>query len=531
MLAILATLAGTPAASAETGRVVTVSSSGATQQEVHASYYDEFVTSVEPARNYTGSVENCEAGSISPAYAQDQVDRLNWYRWLAGVDADVTLDHSLDQAVQEAALVHAAGADWAHVLPEDAACWTQRAADASRSSNLARAAGGLAVEQYIEDWGPDNGSVGHRRFVLREELDFVGVGEAPHPDEDKVTNVIDVAKGFWGRPELAPEAVLWPPAGPVPSTMMYRRWSISVGGADFSNAVVSVRRDGQPITTSIEYLDSPAVGLDPILVFAVDQTDLPIKGESSSYDVAISGVQTPNGLTTFVWTTDAFDADAQPATPRPVTAEPEQQPAPEPKAGSTSVVDATYEDLLNRLPNDAERDSWDAASGVGRSNLVQELALSDAWVGSVVDDLYLATLGRYPDPAGRQYWIEQIRNDMPIREVAARFFSSPEYVGSMTTEAWVEDLYTEILGRTPDAGGLEYWSDQVRTTSEGDVAVRLYQAPESRRRRVADLYEKLLDRGPDSSGHAYWAEQLMEQDDIALAVELVSSDEYVALNS
>ena len=120
---------------------------------------------------------------------------------------------------------------------------------------------------------------------------------------------------------------------------------------------------------------------------------------------------------------------------------------------------------------------------------------------------------------------------MPVRDVAARFFASPEYFGTMTSEEWIIDLYAEILGRTPDTAGLAYWQGQVVETSEASVATRLYQMPESRGRRVELLFEKLLDRAPDTAGQAYWADQLLEVDDISLATFLVNSDEYVVRNS
>lgn len=478
-----------------------------------------------PARNFTGSVATCQAGTISDAYAEDVVDRLNWYRGIAGVDDDVELDHSLDAQVQRAAVIMAAGSFWHHNAPADTPCWSQTGATAIQRSNLSRIRGAGAVDEYMVDWGSGNEDVGHRRMLMHAELGSVGVGEAPDLGTPRSVNVIQTWDGFWDHATVRPEAVVWPAAGAFPDALVPPRWSISVRDADFRNAQVSVTRNGRPIDVSV--LTASNQGSDPVdalMVFELRTEDLPSATAATNYEVVVSGVSGPNGQTTYTWSVDSFDGEAAPVGSAAASQDAGQRL-------SRSVIEVTFADLVGRAPSDAEVALWSQATESQRAALVNELANSDVWIGAVVDDLYVATLGRVPDPAGRQFWIDQIKAGMPVRDVAARFFASPEYFGTMTSQEWLIDLYVEILGRTPDAHGLAYWQTQVAQTSEASVATRLYQMPESRERRVELLFEKLLDRAPDDAGQAYWADQLLAVDDISLATFLVSSDEYVARNS
>ncbi len=508
-------------------RTVAISSNDLSQGDVHRSYYDEFVLSAPPARNFTGDVANCQPGTISPAYAQDVVDRLNWYRDLAGVDGDVVLNRALDGRVQQAAMIMAAGDFWHHHAPANTPCRTDAGATAIERSNLSRIPGAGAVDEYFVDWGAGNEDVGHRRMLLHPELGSVGVGEAPDLGTNRSVNAIQTWDGFWDGATAQPEAVVWPTAGSFPEALVPPRWSITVRDADFTNASVSVTRNGTPISVTVLTAKAPTSTdpVDPLLVFELATTHLPATTGATQYTVTVSNVKAASGVTSYTWTVNAFDGDVAPhSSAAPSSQAPGERLAP-------SVINATFEDLVGRPPTENEVVMWSQATANERAVLVNDLANSDVWVGAVVDDLYLATLGRAPDAAGRQFWIDQIRAGMPVRDVAARFFASPEYFGTMTSEQWIVDLYVEILGRQPDAEGLAYWNGQIAATSEASVATRLYQMPESRERRVALLFAKLLDRSPDNAGHAYWAERLLEVDDISLATFLVNSDEYVSLNS
>lgn len=168
------------------------------------------------------------------------------------------------------------------------------------------------------------------------------------------------------------------------------------------------------------------------------------------------------------------------------------------------------------------------AYGSSRRDVVERLAYSDAWVGAMVDRFYRSTLGRSPDAAGRAYWIQRIRSGQSPAEVAAHFFASEEYFQSTggRTDAWVRDLYQQLLGRQGDALGVAHWAARVAVSGREPVAIEFYQSVESRGVRVDALYEALLARDPDDRGFVHWIFRLADGQDVRLAVDLASSEEY-----
>lgn len=191
---------------------------------------------------------------------------------------------------------------------------------------------------------------------------------------------------------------------------------------------------------------------------------------------------------------------------------------------------ALHEDFLGTAGTAASLENVAAplAYGVSRLRVTERLAYSDAWVGAMVDRFYRSTLGRTPDAAGRAFWIGMIRSGRSPAEVAAHFFASEEYFRSTggRTDAWVQDLYQQLLGRTGDAGGVAHWVQRVQRNGREAVAAEFYQSVESRSIRVDELYDLLLARDPDGRGFAYWIFRLADGQDVRLAIDLATSEEY-----
>jgi len=83
---------------------------------------------------------------------------------------------------------------------------------------------------------------------------------------------------------------------------------------------------------------------------------------------------------------------------------------------------------------------------------------------SFVSDLYRNVLFREPDTAGANYWVNQLTLGGVSRDtVRAAFLNSPEadlYVNPIIR------LYENILGRAPDAAGLNAWSQALRAGTQ-----------------------------------------------------------------
>ncbi len=81
-------------------------------------------------------------------------------------------------------------------------------------------------------------------------------------------------------------------------------------------------------------------------------------------------------------------------------------------------------------------------------------------------ELYLGFFGRAPDTAGLSYWSTLIANGTSPVTVAAGFAQSSEFAaqyGPLSAGAQINQVYLDILGRAPDAGGAQYWTSQLES--------------------------------------------------------------------
>jgi len=89
------------------------------------------------------------------------------------------------------------------------------------------------------------------------------------------------------------------------------------------------------------------------------------------------------------------------------------------------------------------------------------LAFSTETTAAQVDRLYIATLGREADAIGEARWVAGIEaGALSLQSVAASLTGSGEFVGrygALSTAGFVDLLYQNVLGRTPDASGRAAW--------------------------------------------------------------------------
>lgn len=205
----------------------------------------------------------------------------------------------------------------------------------------------------------------------------------------------------------------------------------------------------------------------------------------------------------------------------------------DPIVSNSNFVKNLYQDFLARAATDSEVQYWGNALNRGQitpRGLTSILATSDEWLRSSIRSFYTDTLGRDPDEAGYQYWVSQARGGMAVADIGAFFYGSEEYFngfGQADQRTWITDLYTKLLLRTADSGGVDYWQAQLANGMNRTALSKwFYQSPEKRGLRVDALYTKLLHRGTDPGGRTYWAERLYGEGDLVLASMLSTSPEY-----
>ena len=295
--------------------------------EVLEAYLAEFERE-EPASGYTGDVDTCTPGTTTQAYRDSIVQRVNWYRRMAGLDT-VTERASYSSATQETSMMMSAEGSLSHTPGSGWACHTATGASTAGVSNLALGVNGLgAIDAYVRDPGSNNHAVGHRRTILYPQLLEVGSGDVESQDGHWAANTLHVFDdNLWGpRPDVreARDFVAWPPSGYVPAETTWGRWSFSLYGGDFSAATVTVTDSIGAIQVNVLERIQPAnpasrIAPEPSIVWAVggdtNSTQLPEPTDGDEcYTITIGDVKV-GGVTQadYIYETCILDLDYDPS--------------------------------------------------------------------------------------------------------------------------------------------------------------------------------------------------------------------------
>lgn len=108
------------------------------------------------------------------------------------------------------------------------------------------------------------------------------------------------------------------------------------------------------------------------------------------------------------------------------------------------------------------------SEGVDTLENIERIRFSDSALAFDTDGnagmafrIYQAAVGRAPDLTGLGFWIAQMDRGASLNDLAMGFITSAEFVGkygALDSTGFVDALYGNILGRAPDAVGLDYWT-------------------------------------------------------------------------
>ena len=234
--------------------------------------------------NYTSTAAGAE-GTVSSVFSGDIERRVNYYRAMCGLKADVRVNSgstvnivSGDDWVPPANTTKAAASQrsalmivrtypgnsgLSHDPPNSSTAWTTAAWNANRNGNLALGFFGPgAVDAYFQEdvngtsaWNVD---VGHRRWLLFQWSTDFASGDTPGSFTPGSGSVRPPSNSMYVVPKIseldfAPAVIFatYPPAGFFPARLNAGFWSLSYPGGDFSAATVTLRdsaSDVQPVT-------------------------------------------------------------------------------------------------------------------------------------------------------------------------------------------------------------------------------------------------------------------------------------------
>jgi len=154
-----------------------------------------------------------------------------------------------------------------------------------------------------------------------------------------------------------------------------------------------------------------------------------------------------------------------------------------------------------------------------------------------ISSLYTELLGRAADAGGLANWQAVVANGGTLADVAAGLAVSTEAQAlDQSNGDFVRDLYTSALGRAADQGGLDSWVSQLfNGASRAEVAQGIVGSQEAAAKADSDfidgLYQSAIGRAADAGGKAAWSGLLAGGGTHAdVAIGIVGSPEAVAHN-
>ncbi|MDO7910178.1 DUF4214 domain-containing protein [Pseudomonas sp. 22-AL-CL-001] len=154
---------------------------------------------------------------------------------------------------------------------------------------------------------------------------------------------------------------------------------------------------------------------------------------------------------------------------------------------NTADINELYQALLGRDAEEGGLQNWQAAlaGGVSLADIAATIAVSseaqtlDESNGEFVSNLYTSVLGREAEEGGLQNWVSALYNGLSRAEVAKNIVGSSEAIDKSNGD-FVDALYQSALGREADEGGKAAWTGALAGgVSQADVAIGIVGSQEA----------------------------------------------------
>lgn len=197
-----------------------------------------------------------------------------------------------------------------------------------------------------------------------------------------------------------------------------------------------------------------------------------------------------------------------------------------------AVVAAVYRDLLEREPDVVGHYDWatQIVTGTRTSAVAAAIATSPEYVRGQVTAAYWSVLGRAPDPDGLEDWTTWIsQGRLRTEDLRGTLIASEEYFlrAGRDPVRFIQDLYRDILGRSPGADEVDHWTTQIEVSGRYAASSGVWISLESGYLRVDESYRLLLDRGADPGGATLWAHHWLGHGEASMRAGIIDSEEYL----
>src|ERR1700683_177268 len=175
----------------------------------------------------------------------------------------------------------------------------------------------------------------------------------------------------------------------------------------------------------------------------------------------------------------------------------------------------------------------------------------------LITELYIAYFNRAPDPVGLSLWVTNFNNGLPITTIAQDFSNSseaqklypflavPELPVLSVAQNFVTTVYGNLLNRTPDTAGLNFWAGLLNagTISPSNFVLDVLQSINIQAQTtpltaaaqlienkvaVADFYTNLA--SVDGTAFSPTLAHLALQGPLATAAEVTAAEAFITAN-
>ena len=196
-------------------------------------------------------------------------------------------------------------------------------------------------------------------------------------------------------------------------------------------------------------------------------------------------------------------------------------------------VDLLYVRLLGRLADVQGGTNFVNALNSGQASqveVVEAILHSQEYLTREATQLYQAVLGRAPDAGGLNSSVAMLASGASSTQLEAALLGSAEYYGNAggTNAGFVMALYQTVLGRKADAPGAQNFEQELAGgVSRGTVAQQMLGSAEAVNPEIQSIYETVLNRAVDSEGLAYFGGLLINgSSPQQLFLQLATSSEF-----
>jgi Ca2+-binding RTX toxin-like protein len=126
--------------------------------------------------------------------------------------------------------------------------------------------------------------------------------------------------------------------------------------------------------------------------------------------------------------------------------------------------------------------------------------------GNLVRGYYQRFLGRTPDSAGLQHWLNVLAAGAQPEDVLSAILGSAEFFARVGNDlpAFVRTLYSDLLGRNPSDAEVAAWISVLGSASRTSVARAFTASDEFRSKLIRSWYTHYLGRSADATGLDAW---------------------------